>query len=418
MNNVSEVVKSDLCVGCGVCMDVCPKNCIQINHGVVNNPTVWEQDCVACGKCLKACPGKGVEIEKLSESFFAGEGIVKDSHIGYYHKCFSGYSNEYAIRYHCASGGSVSQFLIYLLERELIDGAVVVGFQKDAPMKPRVYIARRKEEVLDAKSSKYCVVAYDGIIAEIEKSEGRYVMVGLPCHIQGFRKAEKLSKKLSERMIGYFAIYCSAGKNMQSQDFFIWRYGVDKDKIARFAYRDYGCMGDMVFEDKQGKEIVNKIPLLSYYMSAKGFFTPWRCMLCIDHFGELADVCFGDIQIGEYRKDKTGVNSIVSRSAYWTRLLLEAKDAGCLHLDDIDAETVISSQGFCKHQKKGPGVVAEYNIRRMLGKALPEYDQPLLAQKAYAKDYIKSVMRIMMRYIGRRPSMWWIIKFLDKDKSR
>ena len=96
MNNVSEVVKSDLCVGCGVCMDVCPKNCIQINHGVVNNPTVWEQDCVACGKCLKACPGKGVEIEKLSESFFAGEGIIKDSHIGYYHKCFSGYSNEYA----------------------------------------------------------------------------------------------------------------------------------------------------------------------------------------------------------------------------------------------------------------------------------------------------------------------------------
>ena len=71
--------------------------------------------------------------------------------MGHYLKCFVGHSSDFDIRYHCASGGMVSQFLIFLLEKEYIDGAVVTAFNAQAPLLVNSYIARTREEVLMAK---------------------------------------------------------------------------------------------------------------------------------------------------------------------------------------------------------------------------------------------------------------------------
>lgn len=413
MKNVAEVVESGLCVGCGVCMDICPSKCIEILHRDLNSPIINESQCVFCGKCIRVCPGKGIKLDELATSYYAGDGIKYDSVLGYYDNCFSGYSTDDEIRFHGASGGAASQFLIFLLDQKIIDGAVVVGFQEKNPMYPRVYIARNKKEVLDAKSSKYCVVAYDGIIKKLEHSDGKFVVVGLPCHIQGFRQAALVSRNIKGKILGYFSIYCSAGKSMKSQDYFLYRYKVERNRIARFSYRDYGCMGSMVFEDSNGNDIVKRIPCLTYYKSAKGFFTPWRCLLCVDHFGELADVCFGDIQTGEFKNDKIGVNSIISRSHYWSDLLLNAKECGCMHLDDLDKRTLIISQSFCRNQKKGAGVVAEFRIRKFLGKKVPQYDQPFVTKDVQVKHYIKTALRIAMRFVGKHQSLWWIIKLVE-----
>ena len=173
-------------------------------------------------------------------------------------------------------------------------------------------------------------------------------------------------------------------------------------------------MGSMVFEDATGKDLVKRIPCLDYYTGVKGFFTPWRCLLCIDHFGELADVCFGDIQVGQYKNDKIGINSIISRSSYWTDMLLKAKEEGLLHLDRVDKSTVISSQRFCAYQKKGPGVVAEFKLRKLCGKSVPEYDQQFVSSQLPLKIYCKSIARVIMRFIGSHRYLWWVIRLFER----
>lgn len=70
-------------------------------------------------------------------------------------------------------------------------------------MSPRTYIARNRDEIIAARSSKYCVVSYEGIVNEIKQNEGKYVIVGLPCHIQSFRKFCSISKIVKERIIGF-----------------------------------------------------------------------------------------------------------------------------------------------------------------------------------------------------------------------
>ncbi len=409
--NVSSVVNDGLCFGCGVCHDSCSKGCITIKHDKDGTyPIIDNSKCTECGICLQVCAGHKIDIEANSRELFEHGDTHKSKYMGYYHTCFSGYSTNYDIRYHSASGGCVSQFLIYLLEKNYIDGAVVVGFEKESPMTPKTFIARTPDDILAGRSSKYCSTSYERILSQIKKEDGKYAVVGLPCHIQSIRKYADTFKTVNNRIVAYFAIYCSSTRTMRSQDYLLYRYGIKKEDVKRFAYRDNGCLGEMVFEG-DGGNVLKSVPYQKFWIGMRGFFSVPRCSLCIDHFGELADVSFGDIYIDEYRNDHVGVNSIVSRTSYWTNILIQAAADGYLCLEKISARIVENSQGYAKRSKKGKGVVAEFKFREILGKRNPIYDQPFVVDNIFWIDMLFRVLKnhTMLR-IGRIPQIWWMIK--------
>lgn len=412
--NVSLVVKEGLCFGCGICSDACSRKCITIKHETDGTfPEVDCAQCTQCGVCLQVCAGQGIKIDSMAEALFDKPEVRKSKYMGFYHTCFSGYSTSYEIRYHSASGGCLSQFLIYLIDKQFIDGAVVVGFESDSPMTPRAYIARTAEEILAGRSSKYCSTSYEGVFTQIKKEGGRYALVGLPCQIQSMRKYVSTFKNVEKQIVAFFAIYCSSTRTMRSQDYLLYRYGVKREEVKRFAYRDNGCLGEMVFEGEEGK-ILKTVPYQKFWIGMRGFFSVPRCSLCIDHFGELADVSFGDIYIGEYRNDHVGVNSIVSRSHYWSELLKQAAMDDYLHLDEINPETVEDSQEYAKRSKKGPGVVAEFRYRQIVGKKNPVYDQPFVVSHVSTKKILIQVLKDhAMRRIGKMPIMWKLIKMIS-----
>ncbi|WP_051309141.1 Coenzyme F420 hydrogenase/dehydrogenase, beta subunit C-terminal domain [Desulfogranum japonicum] len=416
-DNISFVVKNNLCVGCGICEDVCSthKAITIVRTATLHVPEVDQQTCNNCGLCLNICPGAGIALHDYSEKLFSDENILQDTYIGRYLNCYSGYSNDYDIRYHSASGGLVTQFLVYLLEKKIIDGAVVVGFQDKDVTAPKVYIAENKKDVLQGKSSKYCPVSYNSIVPQLKERGGKYVVVGLPCHIHAFRKYENIHNWLQEKVLGYFSIYCSGTKNFLSQDFLFQRFNIDKPQLKKFAYRDDGCLGFMRAE--YNDDSVKKINYLDYYRSMRGFFTPVRCTLCTDYYGELADVCFGDIHVGEYRDDKVGVNSLVVRSPYFKRLLIQAQSEGSITLNEIDKKTVNDSQLFIYKHKKGPGIATALKLRKMLGKTVPEYDVDMKLYLKF-KYVLREIQNAIFRVIGKTRSLWFMIHWLDIITSK
>lgn len=410
--NVTQVVKAGLCLGCGICQDTCPKDCIRIIHGnETNYPHVENEKCIECSLCLNVCSGIGINFKSYSTLNKEIANLNKDSYLGLYDKCFSGYSSNNEIRYHSASGGCLSGFLIYLLDKNIIDGAVVVGWDKTDPMQPHVYIAKNKEEVIAAKSSKYCAVSYEGIIKEINHTNGKFVVVGLPCHIQSFRKYSSVFKSINNRIIGYFAIYCSSNRTKLSQQYLLYRYHIKKENVQNFAYRDNGCLGSMIFRDKDGN-IIKSIPYPEYWIGMKGFFNIPRCSLCIDHYGELSNISFGDLHVGEFKKDKVGISSIISRSPYWSNLLKKATEENYLRLEPLSIEILKSSQRYAVKQKKGPGIASAFKIRSLLHRENPQYDVPLLCNYT-TSTLVKEIMKYIMRFIGSHRQLWFIIKILD-----
>ena len=217
--NISFTLRNDLCTGCGVCEDACPSGAIttvveagrfvpQVDAGLCNNGK-------GCHRCMDACPGVGIDLCRIAKERYADEGTKEDRLVGRYLKCFVGHSTDHDIRYHSASGGMVSQFLVFLLEKGLIDGAVVTAFDPGNELLVSSYIAHNREEVLRAKGSKYAPVSLHGMARAVKADGGlRYVIVGLPCHIEGFRKLEHIDRKFREKVVGYFAVYCSSGRTL------------------------------------------------------------------------------------------------------------------------------------------------------------------------------------------------------------
>lgn len=437
-NNISVTTKNNLCTGCGVCEDVCPKHCISIrNESGELRPVLDDTNCLGdkCGRCLKVCPGIGTDLSAMAKQLFDDVKVKEDKYIGRYVGLHTGYSLDDNVRFHSASGGMVSQFLVFLLERKIIDGAVVTGFSDDH-VTPVSYIARTRDEVLRAKGSKYCPVALNRIGNEIVKDSGtRFVIVGLPCHIQGFRKRASIDKKFREKVVGYFSLYCSSGRTLNARDYIFKHYGVLKAHIRYFAFRDEGCLGSLTIlhDGARGEEFPSlrtqnygtkcreseslkkiSIPFTSYYGGVlRSFFKPHRCLACIDHYGELADVCFGDIHIPPYSEDKIGISSWITRSGYWEDLFKKAVEDGYVKMDDVSVKTLNDSQADMLYPKRRRAV-AVMNMDKCLGRTVPSYDKSL--PKPSVKDYVSMSVCHVQRFIGRRRVLWWIIEMLNKRK--
>lgn len=427
VGNISYTLQNSLCTGCGICEDVCPTHSIEIKRvNGEHRPVLNESTCLSpkCGRCLKVCPGIGVNIVQMAQEQYPNG--KADKYIGRYEETYTGYSTDEDIRYHSASGGLVSQFLIYLLDKKIIDGAVVTGFSYVDHITPTSYIARSKEEVLKARSSKYCPVALNKVGNEIAKNEGRYVIVGLPCHIQGFRKRAAIDKRFRDKVIGYFAIYCSSNRTFNAQNYLFKKYGVNKADISYFAYRDNGCLGNMVVrqggefpslatekssECRKSKSLIS-ISYTHYYGALRSYFKPRRCLTCIDHYGELADICFGDIHIKPYSDDKVGISSCVVRNKQFDMLLRQAVSDGYLHLEYVDANTLNESQKEMLYPKKRKAR-ALMNIDRMIfRKQTAEYDATF--DQPSWKDYLSVVITNCQRYVGKHKGLWFLIKLLEK----
>ena len=413
--NVNYIVQNTLCTGCGVCQDACPQNAIhfEVKNGL-NTPFIDKKNCIndkGCSRCYDICPGKGLEILKEGEELFAENATKYDYYLGYYHSCFSGFSQDYDIRYHSAAGGLLSQFLIYLLEKRIISGAVVTGFDKSDPMKPYPFIATTKEEILRAKSSKYCPVSLNGIATQLTERKGKFIIVGLPCHIHGFRNFEKKNKKFKSKIFGYFAIYCSSNQNFYAQGHICKKYNIERNNLKSFTYRDDGCLGFLKAEHINNRIV--KIPYRRYYHSLRSFFKPKRCLSCVDHYGELADVCFGDIQVGEYKNDKIGVNSLIVRNKEFEQLLNSAEKEGYISLNEISKEVLNESQKIMLRHKREVSKSVMFFDKLLLRKA-PDYDIKLKGHVT-VKSLFSVFLTHIQRTIGRNKQFWFVIDWFSKN---
>ncbi len=248
--NINDTLSHSLCTGCGICEGACPSRAIRM---VVSSgrfvPLVDDGLCKngkGCHRCHDACAGLGINLAQIAKDCLAFADTKHDDFVGNYLSCHSGHSTDEYIRYHSASGGMVSQMLIWLMEKGYIQGAVVTKFDPDNELLVKSFVATTKEEILAAKSSKYSPVTLNTAIQEIKKREGKFVIVGAPCHIQGFRKYEQLDKHFKEKIFGYFGIYCSCGRTFYLTEYAFRERGIDKSRLTYFAYRDEGCLGSMV----------------------------------------------------------------------------------------------------------------------------------------------------------------------------
>jgi coenzyme F420 hydrogenase subunit beta len=418
-DNIKRNVELGLCVGCGTCSSMCPSNAIDVEIDAERHiylPEIKNAKCGQCHLCLKICPAQNVDFLKLNKDLFGrklGES-AEEILLGSYTKCYSGYSTNPEIRFHSSSGGMITQLLVFALEQGLIDGALVTRMKRDRPLEPESFIARTRNELLEASTSKYCPVSANLALREILEKEGKYAIVGLPCHIQGIRKAEFVNAKLQKRIIFHLGIFCSHADNFCQIDYLLNHWTIKQSNIKQINFRGEGWPGISKIQLKSGNQL--NCPYLDWTIIHElCFFTPLRCFVCYDHTAELADISFGDAWMPEFSDDKIGRSVIISRSGIGRNLLLKAESNKQIALHEVSALKIAKSQGMVRFKKKG--FHAWSIIFRLTGKQTPQYSSVKLAKPSLL-DLTYSMMFAFNALIGSNHCLWSVLPPIIKMQKK
>lgn len=346
LDNVAAVVKDGLCTGCGTCTAVCPTEAIlmRVSNGLFL-PIVEKGKCISCGLCVKVCPGHSVDFLGLNSE--ASSKQSGDSFLGSFMRCYLAHSCSYDIRFGSASGGVITQLLIFALEKGMIDGVLVVRMKKGSPLVPEAFIAKTREEIIAASKSKYCPVSLNEALKIVLCENGRFAVVGLPCHIHGVRKAEMEVEALRGKIVLRIGLFCSHTVSFYGTSFLLRKLGVRQAQVAGIDYRGMGWPGSLSVRLKDGSDLL--VPYVGAWNSywpifSSFFFTPVRCLMCPDETNELADISCGDAWFPELRGEKVGESVVIARSWKGEEILHQADFAGVIGLKSVECEKVERSQ--------------------------------------------------------------------------
>jgi len=353
---IREVVLGQKCTGCGTCAVACRKGAISIvldTRKGLYLPIIDKDKCTYCGLCKQVCPGITLGDKVLREGFIDQESPIPL--LGEYSKCYIGHSTIKEIRYNSASGGLVTQLLILALEEGIIDGALVTRMKREVPWEPEPFIARTKDEMVEASTSKYCPVPANVALRTIlNAGEGSFAVVGLPCHLLGISQLEKIYPQLKDRIVLRFGLFCSHTDSFHGTSFLFARLGIDPERLVHLKYRGDGWPGGVNIKLESGTTSSVPLGTLLWRMFHDSLlFAPSACLYCSDVTCEEADISFGDAWLREViAHENAGESVVITRSERGEDLLRIAQDKGMVEVAPLKPWDVVRSQRIFLHFKK------------------------------------------------------------------
>jgi len=412
-----------LCIGCGTCFSICPYSAVSIVKDDKNSTykPIISESCKECRLCVEACFGIGVDPKLSLEIFDKG---FEGPFLGTFRNCYVGHACDHEIRYNSASGGIVTALLLYMLEEKLVDGVLVTKMDQKRPLDPKPFIAKTASEVISAARSKYCPLPANVALKAIMKENGRYAVVGLPCHIYGIRKAESIYPDLANKILFHIGIFCGGTPNFLATEYLLRRLRVRKEEITNMEYRGEGWPGKMLIELKGTNENERNrllLPYPDYWRGLSSFFLPYRCILCADGLNKFADISCGDAWLPEYQSNNLGLSLIMTRNEIGEGLVSGAREKRRVQLETVEFSRI-------KQAEKSMILFKTVNLRartrllKTLGKPLPACDntdtkvlQPKLT------NYLGSVLFFLLRFVALNRSMWNLLdiyQVLQKSDGR
>jgi len=291
----SEVVTSGLCTGCAACVIACPHDVLDYETaGGAYKP--WHldidggpDDCThgvkGCTMCTRACPRFRNWESEIDTHRFARE-RTEDEVWGIGDVVLAR-ATDPALVENGQDGGFVSALLLYALENDVIDAALVSGLEGDGSTwvaEPQV--ARTRGEVLQTAKSRYTysanLLAYP---AAIDAGAERIALVGMGCMasatgVMQSRKAGKIARRLSLTI----GLLCSKTfDDSIFEDLFEAKYGIKRSDITKMNIKG-------VFQLWTTDGGFHEIPLKEAHA-----FTRDGCKQCPDFAAEHADISTGGI---------------------------------------------------------------------------------------------------------------------------
>ncbi len=291
-----EVVTSGLCTGCAGCIVACPHDVLSYDDtGGKYKPFHIDadggpEDCThgikGCTMCTRACPRFRLWEPEIETHLFGRERTTEEV-AGVSSDILLVRATDPDIQTAGQDGGLVSALLIWALEHDIIDAALVSQLEGDGrTWKAVPGVATTRAEVLAAAGSRYTYSANPLAYPKaIEGGAERIALVGMGCQasappVMAARKAGKIARRLSLTI----GLMCS--KTFDDAIFpelFEAKYGIFRADIAKMNIKG-------VFQIWTRDGGYHEIPLKEAHA-----WTREGCTSCPDFAAEHADISTGGI---------------------------------------------------------------------------------------------------------------------------
>ncbi len=365
----NEVIRAGLCTHCGTCAGLSGGQLemkltqqgplpVQAGPGAVALPEL----------AYEACPGRGLNYPDLNRAVFGK--LPENWLIGNLRGVYTGYSAVPEVRRRGASGGVITQTLLYLLERGLIDGAVVVQQGRPQPWLAEAVIARTADDICAASQSVYVPVPVNIILPQMETFEGRLAYVGLPDQVASLRRLQQAGHPGALKVDYVLGPYVGTIMYFAAIESYLRSNGVRRvDEVTELRYREGEWPGYLHIKTQSGKVLRTE---KFYYNYLIPFYITRSTLLSVDFTNELTDISVGDAWHPDYEKLGQGFSVVVARSEKGESLLREMQAVGVIALEETPLERALSMHGHMIDFKKR-GAFIRMDWRRTLGRRVPEY---------------------------------------------
>jgi len=298
-----EVIDSGLCTGCAGCVISCPHDVIGYRHEAGHykpyhlEDELGPTDCVhgvkGCTSCTRACP-RFRHWETQADQHLFGRTRDGDEVSGIYKDIILTRAADQTVHELGQDGGLVSAILIWCLENDIIDGALVSHLEGgQGGWKAIPAVATNKEEVLAGAGSRYTYSANTLAYQEaMDKGLKNLALVGMSCQtsiapVMWSRKVGKVGRPLRLNI----GLLCSKSFDDAMFDELFWiKYGLRKEDVRKMNVK-----GVLQVWLRNGE--YREISLKECHA-----WTREGCQMCPDFAAEHADISTGGI--GE-KKDWT-----------------------------------------------------------------------------------------------------------------
>jgi coenzyme F420 hydrogenase subunit beta len=290
--------------------------------------------------------------------------------IGRSRRLDAGWASDDELRFRGSSGGAATALLIDALESGFIDAAIVTSVDPEDPLRTLSLIATDGDVIRAARGSKYTIASPNRLLRTILERDGRYALVGLPCHIEGLRKAQKLHALMESRVVLAVGLFCGTTCTPRGTLVGIRRMGIDPGEVASVAYRGDGWPGGLRLALRSGEQV--EAPYPDYFDPWLSAHVPGRCMVCPDATNELADIAFRDAWLERFRATGAGGASFLMVRSPVALRLVEELGPRWLHLEEADEADLLRTQAET-HRVKGAGVRGQMWLRSVMHRQLPSF---------------------------------------------
>lgn len=347
---INDVIKADRCSECGACVVVCPYNVLEYHDtkprrrpkdGLADD-FCEVQDRLGCDVCAQVCPQLDDQEVELTDWFVKDAEPWQLGEYGWYKDFFVARAVNKDVLMRGQDGGVVTALLLYALEHDLIDGAIVTVADPDTPCLPKPAVATTPEEILASAGSWYTyapnLLAYDEAIT---RGLERLAYVGVPCQITPLAKMEiqgpprpewdlekdrpdkswprqnNYLKRAAERTALRIGLYCS---ETFSYDGLMLQKIQGEMGIPLTSVDNFNVKGKVLIRTKDG--VVHDLSLKEAQEHAR-----IECHSCRDFSAQWSDISFG----GVGTRDWTICQPRTQRGLEWFQRLV---DEGYVELAD------------------------------------------------------------------------------------